>query len=148
MRRLLQEALIAYLRQRSNSGGRPIFFSTRSSAILDLTAVGANERIIFCPANHSPPSYVIPRPARSTSWLPPVLRHRPYGRGPRASSPPDLMYDHRRTEATPFFERICPAMTKSKWPRSLRRAARNCSSLDRILCRAPDLPVGVSQALV
>ena len=57
-----QEALIAYLRQRSNSGGRPIFFSTRSSAILDLTAVGANERIIFCPANHSPPSYVIPRP--------------------------------------------------------------------------------------
>ena len=35
---------------------------TRSSAILDLTAVGSDEAIIFCPANHSPPTYVAPYP--------------------------------------------------------------------------------------
>lgn len=35
---------------------------TRSSAILDLTAVGADEAIILCPANHSPPTYVAPYP--------------------------------------------------------------------------------------
>jgi hypothetical protein len=57
-----QEALITYLRQRSNSGGRPLFLLTRSSAILDLTAVGPNEAIILCPANHSPPTCVAPYP--------------------------------------------------------------------------------------
>ena len=51
-----QEVLITYLRQRSNSDGRPIFFSTRSSAILDLNSVGPNETIILCPANHTPPT--------------------------------------------------------------------------------------------
>lgn len=56
-----QEALIAHLR-RHTSGGRPIFMLTRSSAILDLTAVGADEAIILCPANHSPPTYVAPYP--------------------------------------------------------------------------------------
>lgn len=56
-----QEALIAHLRRRS-SGARPIFMLTRSSAILDLTAVGADEAIILCPANHSPPTYVAPYP--------------------------------------------------------------------------------------
>lgn len=56
-----QEALIAHLRRRT-SGSRPIFMLTRSSAILDLTAVGADEAIIFCPANHSPPTYVAPYP--------------------------------------------------------------------------------------
>jgi hypothetical protein len=35
---------------------------TRSSAILDLGAVGADEAIILCPANHSPPSSVAPYP--------------------------------------------------------------------------------------
>ena len=35
---------------------------TRSSAILDLTAVGSDEAIILCPANHSPPTYVVPYP--------------------------------------------------------------------------------------
>ena len=35
---------------------------TRSSAILDLTAIGPDETIIFCPANHSPPMLVDPRP--------------------------------------------------------------------------------------
>jgi DNA-binding transcriptional MerR regulator len=56
-----QEATIAHLRRRG-PGGRPIFMLTRSSAILDLTAVGSDEAIIFCPANHSPPAYVAPYP--------------------------------------------------------------------------------------
>ncbi|CAN5389684.1 hypothetical protein BH10PSE6_BH10PSE6_07510 [soil metagenome] len=56
-----QEATIAHLRRRG-PGGRPIFMLTRSSAILDLTAVGTDEAIIFCPANHSPPAYVAPYP--------------------------------------------------------------------------------------
>ena len=56
-----QEALIAYLRRRG-TGGRPLFLLTRSSAILDLAAVGTGEAIIFCPANHSPPTRVAPYP--------------------------------------------------------------------------------------
>ena len=56
-----QEALIAHLRRRG-PGGRPLFFTTRSSAILDLAAVGADEAIILCPANHSPPTRVAPYP--------------------------------------------------------------------------------------
>ncbi len=56
-----QEALIAHLRRHA-PGSRPIFILTRSSAILDLTAVGADEAIILCPANHSPPTYVAPYP--------------------------------------------------------------------------------------
>jgi hypothetical protein len=35
---------------------------TRSNVILDLEAVGPNEAIIFCPANHSPPNLVAPYP--------------------------------------------------------------------------------------
>jgi len=35
---------------------------TRSSAILDLGAVGSEETIILCPANHSPPIRVAPYP--------------------------------------------------------------------------------------
>jgi len=54
-----QEALIAHLRRRGPAG-RPVFLLTRSCAILDLAAVGADEAIILCPANHSPPSYVAP----------------------------------------------------------------------------------------
>jgi hypothetical protein len=54
-----QEALIDYLRRRS-TGARPLFFLTRSSAILDLDSVGADEAIILCPANHSPPTRVTP----------------------------------------------------------------------------------------
>jgi DNA-binding transcriptional MerR regulator len=57
-----QEALIAHLRQPHAAGGRPLFLMTRSSAILDLTALGADEAIILCPANHSPPSRVAPYP--------------------------------------------------------------------------------------
>ncbi len=56
-----QEALIAYLRRRQASG-RPLFLLTRSSAILDLAAVGPDETIILCPANHSPPAHVAPYP--------------------------------------------------------------------------------------
>jgi hypothetical protein len=56
-----QEALIADLRHRGPNA-KPLFFLTRSSAILDLDRVGADEAIILCPANHSPPSRVIPYP--------------------------------------------------------------------------------------
>jgi DNA-binding transcriptional MerR regulator len=55
-----QEALMAYLRCRRR--GRPLFLLTRSSAILDLAAVGPDEAIILCPANHGPPSRVAPHP--------------------------------------------------------------------------------------
>jgi DNA-binding transcriptional MerR regulator len=56
-----QEALIAQLRRRG-PGARPLFFLTRSSAILDLDEVGADEVIFFCPANHSMPFRVAPYP--------------------------------------------------------------------------------------
>jgi hypothetical protein len=54
-----QEALIAHLRRRGPRA-RPLFCLTRSSAILDLDAVGSDEAIILCPANHSPPTRVAP----------------------------------------------------------------------------------------
>ncbi len=54
-----QEALSAYLRRRGREG-KPLFLMTRSSAILDLSAVGKDEAIILCPANHSPPIEVLP----------------------------------------------------------------------------------------
>jgi DNA-binding transcriptional MerR regulator len=57
-----QEALISRLRQRGRVDGRPIFMLTRSSAILDLAAVGPVEAIVLCPANHSPPTCVTPHP--------------------------------------------------------------------------------------
>ena len=56
-----QEALIAHLRRRG-TGARPLFLLTRSSAILDLAAVGPDEAIILCPANHSLPTRVAPYP--------------------------------------------------------------------------------------
>jgi DNA-binding transcriptional MerR regulator len=56
-----QEAVIAWLR-RDGPGARSLFLLTRSSAILDLAAVGADEAIILCPANHSPPTRVVPCP--------------------------------------------------------------------------------------
>lgn len=54
-----QAALSAHLRRRG-TGARPIFMLTRSSAILDLAAVGPDEAILLCPANHSPPTQVAP----------------------------------------------------------------------------------------
>jgi DNA-binding transcriptional MerR regulator len=56
-----QEALIACLRRRG-SASRPLFLLTRSSSILDLDAMGEDEQIILCPANHSPPTTVRPYP--------------------------------------------------------------------------------------
>jgi hypothetical protein len=56
-----QQAVSALLR-RGGSGGRPLFLLTRSCVMLDLAAVGADEAIILCPANHSPPMLVAPYP--------------------------------------------------------------------------------------
>jgi DNA-binding transcriptional MerR regulator len=56
-----QQALIAWLRRRG-PGARPLFLMTRSCAMLDLASVGAEEAIILCPANHSPPTLVAPTP--------------------------------------------------------------------------------------
>jgi len=77
-----QEALIVHLRQRAKTGGRPLFLMTRSSAILDLGAVGSDESILLCPANHSPPSRVAPYPgapgyeAVATALASPEVRER------------------------------------------------------------------------
>jgi DNA-binding transcriptional MerR regulator len=57
-----QEALMSYLRRRALSRERPLFLMTRSSSILNLSTVGRDEAIIFCPANHSPPTRVVPYP--------------------------------------------------------------------------------------
>ncbi len=54
-----QRAFIASLRQRS-AGAHPVFLMTRSNVILDMAAVGPEETIILCPANHSPPLHVAP----------------------------------------------------------------------------------------
>jgi DNA-binding transcriptional MerR regulator len=56
-----QEALIAHLRRRGPAA-RPLFLLTRSSAILDLSAIGPDEAILYCPANHGPPMRVQPWP--------------------------------------------------------------------------------------
>jgi DNA-binding transcriptional MerR regulator len=79
-----QEALIAHLRRRG-PGERPLFLLTRSCAILDLAAVGADESIILCPANHSPPTRVAPYPgapgyeAVATCLASPQVRARTHG---------------------------------------------------------------------
>ena len=56
-----QEAVAMHLRHRG-PGARPLFILTRSSAILDLPAMGPDETLILCPANHSPPIPVTPVP--------------------------------------------------------------------------------------
>ncbi|OYU68694.1 MAG: MerR family transcriptional regulator [Alphaproteobacteria bacterium PA2] len=56
-----QEAVIAWLRRRG-PGATPLFLMTRSSAILDLAAMGPDETLIYCPPNHSPPFPVTPVP--------------------------------------------------------------------------------------
>lgn len=79
-----QEAVIAHLRRRG-ADGRPLVLLTRSCAILDLEAVGADEAIIYCPANHSPPVRVTPHPgapgyeAVATCLAPPDVRARTEG---------------------------------------------------------------------
>ena len=52
---------MTHLRRRGPAA-RPLFFLTRSNAILDLDSVGPDEAIILCPANHAPASRVIPCP--------------------------------------------------------------------------------------
>ena len=59
--RASQEALIARLRRRGRET-RPLFVMTRSTAILDLDAVGPYEAILYCPANHAVPMGVVPCP--------------------------------------------------------------------------------------
>lgn len=56
-----QEALIAHLHRRA-PGAPPLFVMTRSSSILDLDALGPEETVLFCPANHAPPFRVAPYP--------------------------------------------------------------------------------------
>ncbi len=79
-----QEALIAWLRRRGPDA-RPIFLLTRSCAILDLAAVGPDEAIILCPANHSAPTQVAPYPgapgfeAVATCLATPEVRARTQG---------------------------------------------------------------------
>jgi DNA-binding transcriptional MerR regulator len=79
-----QEALGALLRG-PGIAGRTLFLMTRSSALLDLAAVGPREAIILCPANHSPPTRVLPYPGapgyeRVASCLaPPEVRARTEG---------------------------------------------------------------------
>ncbi|VVD65605.1 MerR family transcriptional regulator [Pandoraea aquatica] len=55
-----QEALMRYLRLHARTRTSPLFMMTRSSSILDLSAVGSDEAILLCPANHSPPVRVAP----------------------------------------------------------------------------------------
>ncbi len=82
--RATQEALIAHLRRHASSD-RPLFLLTRSCSILDLDAVGPDEAILFCPANHSPPVRVAPYPgapgyeALASCLAPPEVRARTEG---------------------------------------------------------------------
>ena len=79
-----QAAVIAYLRRRVPNA-RPLFLMTRSNVILDLEAVGPDEAILLCPANHSPPTTVAPYPgaagyeAVATCLAPPDVRARTDG---------------------------------------------------------------------
>jgi DNA-binding transcriptional MerR regulator len=57
-----QAALIAHLRGPRANEARRLFLMTRSSSILDLPAVGPDEAIILCPANHGAPTTVAPHP--------------------------------------------------------------------------------------
>lgn len=79
-----QSALISRLRRRGPRA-RPLFLMTRSNVILDLDEVGSDEAIIYCPANHSPPIHVAPRPgapgyeALATCLASPEVRARTEG---------------------------------------------------------------------
>ena len=79
-----QEAVRSYLRSR-RLGRSPLFLLTRSSAILDLEDVSAEENILFCPANHSVPFLVAPHEgtrgyeAVATCLATPVVRSRTEG---------------------------------------------------------------------
>jgi DNA-binding transcriptional MerR regulator len=85
-----QEALMSHLRRRAVTRERPLFLMTRSSSILNLSAIGPDEAIIFCPANHSPPTRVAPYPgapgyeAVATCLASPEVRAR-IASGPQAA---------------------------------------------------------------
>lgn len=80
-----QEAVSVYLRQLARHGRRPLFVLTRSSSILDLSAVGPHEAVILCPANHSAPTRITPYPgapgyeAVATCLASPAVRARTEG---------------------------------------------------------------------
>lgn len=57
-----QEALIRFLRHRATRSSQRLILMTRSVHILDLSAVGPDETLILCPANHEPPFCVAPYP--------------------------------------------------------------------------------------
>ena len=79
-----QEALVAQLRRRGPAA-RPLILMTRSNAVLDLAAVGPDEAILYCPANHSPPIRVAAHPgapgyeALASCLAPPEVRARTEG---------------------------------------------------------------------
>ncbi|UDF31572.1 UNVERIFIED_ORG: MerR family transcriptional regulator [Roseateles sp. XES5] len=57
---ITQQVLRRYLLGRPFAE-RPLFLLTRSSAMLDLADVSAQEAILYCPANHDVPMVVSPR---------------------------------------------------------------------------------------
>jgi hypothetical protein len=79
-----QLALSAHLKRRARAAA-PLFVMTRSCAILDLSALGPDEAILLCPANHSPPLFVPAFPgargyeAVETCLAPPEVRKRTEG---------------------------------------------------------------------
>ena len=79
-----QEALISYIRNCA-SKRRTLFLMTRSSSILDLDTMGGGEVVILCPANHNPPTCVLPNPgtpgyeAVATCLATPAVRARTHG---------------------------------------------------------------------
>ena len=79
-----QQALRRYLRSRP-FGERPLFLLTRSSSMLDLADMSADETILYCPANHDMPMIVPPRKgargyeAVATCLATPAVRSRTEG---------------------------------------------------------------------
>jgi len=79
-----QEALVSFVRT-CVSKRHTLFLMTRSSSILDLDAMGSGEQVILCPANHSPPTCVLPYPgtpgyeAVATCLATPAVRARTHG---------------------------------------------------------------------
>ncbi|MFT4159562.1 MerR family transcriptional regulator [Shinella sp.] len=79
-----QQALRHYLRSQA-FGKRPLFLLTRSSSLLDLADMSADETILYCPANHDMPMIVPPRrgargyEAVATCLATPAVRSRTEG---------------------------------------------------------------------
>ncbi|WP_439626367.1 MerR family transcriptional regulator [Shinella sp.] len=79
-----QEAVRSHLRNRCLDGP-PLFLLTRSSSMLDLDDMTADESILFCPANHDVPFLVAPHPgargyeAVATCLATPAVRSRTEG---------------------------------------------------------------------